>query len=312
VATAVWTGTISFGLVSIPVKLYPATQSKDVRFHLVDPTSGRRIRYKRVVEGEPTASVAADDDLESEPSIGRIQEESPSAGRGPGVSVNSQERELRFDELARGYESDPGRFVTIPREDIDRLRPPRSRTIEVEEFVELESIDPVFFEKTYYAAPQPVAEQPYLLLLRAMERAGLVGIARFVLRTKPHLVAIRPMDSVLGLETMYFADEVRSPSELVWGLDASRVGGKELDLAGQLIEAMRTDWNPSQYSDEYREELLRLISERDAQLPTEETSPTVAEPKVQQLMDALKASVEAAKRERLEQKKATRKRRPAS
>jgi DNA end-binding protein Ku len=305
VATAVWTGTISFGLVSIPVKLYPATQSKDVRFHLVDPESGRRIRYRRVVEGEPSTSVGVADDGGAAPGIEPIEGEGGSRGES-----NSEERELAFDDLARGYEAEPGRLITIPQEDIERLKPSRSRTIEVEEFVELERIDPVFFEKSYYVAPQADAEQPYLLLLRAMERAGLVGIARFVLRTKPHLVAIRPMETVLGLETMYFADEVRAPTEVVWGLDQARIVGKELALAEQLIGAMRAEWDPSRYSDEYREELLRLISERSASFVTEETSPEVAPPKVQQLMEALKQSVEAAKRERDDQKKS--RKRPAS
>jgi DNA end-binding protein Ku len=290
VTTAVWTGTLSFGLVSIPVKLYPATQPKDVRFHLVDPETGHRIRYKRVVEGHVSEQADSSPE-EQEPSDDTegTSDEDESPGTPP-----VGEREIAFEELTRGYEVEPGRLVTLSREEIDSIRPRRSRSIEIEDFVQLESIDPVYFEKSYYLAPQHEAEEPYVLLLRAMERTSLVGIGRFVLRTKPHLVAIRAMDEVLGLETMYFADEVRPPDEVAWNLSAVSVSSRELALAEQLIEMLRTEWEPSAYSDQYREQLLRMISERAPTLAQEERAPA-SQANVERLMEALKASVEAAK-----------------
>jgi DNA end-binding protein Ku len=305
VATAVWTGTLGFGLVSIPVRLYPATQPKDVRFHLVDPESGRRIRYRRVVEAEDGAlSPAA---TEGDGAKGEDRSHDARSGE----TLGRPEHDLTFDDLARGYEVEPGRLVVLPQEEIERVRPTRSRTIDVEEFVELARIDPVFFEKSYYLAPQAGAEQPYVLLLRAMEREGLVGIGRFVLRTKPHLVAIRPTEAVLGLETMYFADEVRSASETVPHLSSVPVSKKHLALAQQLIEAMRTEWEPTRYADDYRNELLRLISDRDTGPSSDDKAPAPGTPRVQELMDALTRSVEAAKAEHLTGGK-TPKRRPAS
>ena len=309
---AVWTGALSFGLVSIPVKLSPATEPKDVRFHLVDSETGRRVRFKRVVEDaapwatEPTgtrsqwtppdeddAGTASEATTEAVPALPR--EERPRAG-GSGA-----EREISYDRLARGYEVEPGRMVTFERAELERARPERSRTIEIEDLVELERIDPVFFEKSYVLSPQFGAERPYVLLLRAMERTGLVGIGRFVLRTKPHLVAIRPRGDVLGLETMYFADEVRPVDEVADRVGDVPVDPRELTLAEQLIETLRVDWEPSRYADTYRQELLRMIAER-APTPTEEEEfegPTAGGPgDVERLMDALKASVRAAKERR--------------
>jgi DNA end-binding protein Ku len=206
---------------------------------------------------------------------------------------------VTYDDLVRGYEVEPGRFVTLEPDEIEAVRPPRSRTIDIEEFVELDRIDPVFFEKSYYLTPQVNAERPYVLLLRAMTRTQLVGIGRFVLRTKPHLVAIRPTDTTLGLETLYFSDEVRPTAELLPSLDSIQVPERELKLAEQLIAMLTSDWEPSRYSDDYRNELLRLISERTPpegveRQPAESTSSPRSG--VLDMMEALKASVEAAKR----------------
>jgi DNA end-binding protein Ku len=311
---AVWTGTISFGLVSIPVRLYPATSPKDVRFHLIDPETGRRVRYKRVVETDAVDEVG--------PIVPR-PEPQPAAERtveAPDVELTASEPvaepapprrevEVDYNDLVRGYEVDPGRFVTFRPEELEQARPSRSRTIDIEEFVDLEGIDPVYFEKSYYLAPQQSGEKPYILLLRAMKRAGLVGIGRFVLRTKPHLVAIRPLEGALGLETLYFADEVRPSASLVSGLGSVRIGKAELQLAEQLIQALRTDWVPERYADEYREELLRMISERtpiDAEPAiTEAEAPSA---NLERLMDALKASVEAAKKAQGDKKRTQRRR----
>jgi DNA end-binding protein Ku len=313
---AVWTGTLSFGLVSIPVRLYPATSPKDVRFHLVDPETGKRVRYKRVVEMDavgsepsPSLSEATDPATVDRPEEAPVDRPDEAPGERPAEAAPSrQEVEVDYDRLVRGYEVDKGRFVTFRPDELEQARPERSRSIDIEDFVDLAGIDPVYFEKSYYLAPQMTGEKPYVLLLRAMKRAGLVGIGRFVLRTKPHLVAIRPLDDVLGLETLYFADEVRPADSLVSGLRSIRVGKAELELAGQLIEALKTGWVSDRYADEYREELLRMISERT---PTEE--PAVEEAgtssaNLERLMDALKASVEAAKKSQVSKKRSQRRR----
>jgi DNA end-binding protein Ku len=287
---AVWTGTISFGLVNIGVRLLPATSPKDVRFHLVDER-GRRVHYRRFIEDDldeapilsdavPRADVAGLGSKDVEP--GERRETSP-AGK----------REVEYDDLLRGYETDQG-VVVLDRDEIEAARPSRSRSIDIEDFVELDDVDPVFFEKSYIVVPQRDAEKPYAVLLRAMEDAGRVGIGRFVLRTKPHLVAIRPAGGVLGLETLFFSDEVRDGRALVHGIDDIEVSEQELQLAETLIDTLKVGWEPSRYADTYREELLRRIAERSPTARPAETSPASA--RIDELMGALKASVEEAKK----------------
>ena len=202
----------------------------------------------------------------------------------------------RLRDLKRGYEVDGDRVVTLEPEEIDQARPQPSHTIDLEHFVRLDDIDPIFFEKSYFLAPRygTHAAKPYTLLLRAMQESGRVGIGRFVLRTKPHLVAIRATADVLALETLYFGDEVRNPKEIVSWLQGVEVQPREVAMAEQLISMLETGWDPSVYSDEYREELLRIIAEKT---PTEvieepEEAPSSA---VEGLMEALRASVEAAR-----------------
>ncbi len=289
---AVWTGTISFGLVNIAVRLLPATSPKDVRFHLVDER-GRRVRYRRFIEDDldevpsqageaaPHADVAGlgSEDVET----GERRETSPPAG----------EREVGYDDLRRGYETDEG-VVVLDRDEIEAGRPSRSRSIDIEDFVELDDVDPVFFEKSYIVVPQRDAEKPYAVLLRAMEDAGRVGIGRFVLRTKPHLVAIRPAGGVLGLETLFFSDEVRDGHALVHGIEDIEVSEQELQLAETLIDTLKVGWEPSRYADTYRDELLRRIAEKSPTARPAETSPASA--RIDELMQALVASVEEAKK----------------
>jgi DNA end-binding protein Ku len=307
-ARAVWTGSLSFGLVTIPVRLYPATEPKDVRFHLMD-AQGRRVRYRRFVsEEEPSGSTWEMPDApktESPPSQGARKGESGSPAP-PNHDVGSDEQGIAFDDLMRGYETEDGRVVMLSRDEVESARPERSRTIDIEDFVALSDIDPVYFEKSYHLAPQAGGEKPYALLLRTMERAGRVGIGRFVLRTKPHLVAIRPTEGVLGLETLFFGDEVRDGREVVWGLDGIDLSDRELEMAEMLIETMKTEWNPAAYSDTYREELLQRISEKAPIEVTQEAATRGSGGHVEELMQALKASVEAAK-----SKKGTSKKRPA-
>jgi DNA end-binding protein Ku len=293
-ARSVWTGTLSFGLVSIPVSLFPATESKDVRFHLFD-RQGRRVRYRRVVEETPypLAEPTQGDEVEDEPTEHPLAEPAEPDEDDDTERATSGEREVAYEDLVRGYEVEPETFVFLEREDIERARPTPSRTIELEQFVELEDIDPVFFEKAYYVVPAAGAEEPYALLLGALREAGRVGIGRFVLRTKPHLVAIRPMYGVLGLETLFFGDEIRAVPLRMKNAGEVPIAGRELDMAKQLVEMLAAEWEPERFADEYREELLRIISERTPERIEEERP--AATSRIDDLMDALRQSVEEAK-----------------
>jgi DNA end-binding protein Ku len=278
---SVWRGTLSFGLVAIPVSLYPATEAKDVRFHLFD-RQGRRVRYRRVVEAGPP--------------LGEPEERDA----GP-VETDDEERpaetEVAYQDLVRGYEVEPEAFVFIETEEIERVRPSPSRVIDLEEFVRLEDIDPIYFEKAYHVVPARGAEKPYELLLRTLKESGRVGIGRFVLRTKPHLVALRPMERVLALETLYFDDEVRDADGLVGNLAPDAVTRREIDISKQLVEALASDWDPSRFADEYREELLRMIAERTPERIEEDVEESSEDPgsRIKDLMDTLRRSVEEAK-----------------
>ena len=286
-ARSVWKGTLSFGLVAIPVSLYPATEAKDVRFHLFD-REGRRVRYRRVVETGPSLREPDETDLEQAPP-GDAQ---PAPANDEG---EISETGVAYEDLMRGYEVEPETYVFLETEEIERARPSPSRTIDLEHFVRLEEIDPVYFEKAYYVVPAPGAEKPYELLLRTLTGTGRVGIGRFVLRTKPHLVALRPMERVLALETLYFGDEVRDVGPLVDRIGRSPVTQREVDVSTQLVEALATEWEPSRFADEYREELMRMIAERTPQRIEEPVDAEEPGSGVEQLLDALRRSVEEAK-----------------
>jgi DNA end-binding protein Ku len=305
---AVWTGSISFGLVNIPVKLYPATEPKDVRFHLYDRRTGKRVRYERVTkytdaptfEPEAPSDSSEPDERDASPIARDSELRLPEA--------NGEARPVEREDIVRGFEMPSGDLVTVTDEELVSIAPERSRTIEIEEFVDLADIDPVFYEKSYHVAPARGigADKPYALLLRAMQGAGMVGIGRFVLRTKPHVVAIRPLKDALALETLFFADEVRSPAELVHGLADVAISEREVKTARQLITAMAADWVPEKHADVYREELLELLRSKPAATAAE-AIPMSGETPVGDLMAALRASVEAAKSKGA--KKATRSRR---
>lgn len=290
-----WTGSLSFGLVNVPVRLINATEPKDVRFHLYD-RSGRRVRYERVVDAPEAVEepVEPDGSAETEAIENDVAEPRPASAEPPA----STSRSVEWEDVVRGRENELGEVVTLSREELEQVRPERSRTIDIEDFVELADIDPVSFEKTYYAIPSPESAKTYALLHRAMREAGRVGIGRFVLRTKPHLVAVRPMHQVLAVETLFFGDEVRDPAALAPDLGGVEVEERELDLAVRLIDTLTTQWNPAAYADSYREELLRILSEKSP------TAPAAPEPAagasggpsaVEELMAALRESVEQAK-----------------
>jgi DNA end-binding protein Ku len=294
---AVWTGSISFGLVNIPVRLYPATQPKDVRFHLYDRRTGKRVRYERITRAEEPATFAP------EPAAPPTSPESRYDPRPMPGSDLERVREaanavgpVGRADVVRGVELPDGDLVTVTEEEFLSLAPERSRTIELEEFVDLAEVDPVYYEKSYHVAPDRrlAGEKPYVLLLKAMQAAGMVGIGRFVLRTKPHLVAVRPLQSSLALETLFFGDEVRSPEESGVVLPDLQVSDREVSTARQLISALATPWSPSAHADAYREGLLALLRSKAPTTPAPMTEST-AVADVGDLMAALRKSVEAAK-----------------
>src|ERR671921_2726751 len=256
---AIWSGAISFGLVNIPVKLYSAVSRKTVRFHQLDAESGQRIRQQRV---------------------------NPESGE-----------EVPYDQIIKGYEIGPDRYVTITPDELESLEPQKTRTIDIEDFVDLEQIDPIYYDHPYYLAPDTGAAKAYQLLVDAMEDAGKVAIARVVIRSKENLVAIRPRDGVLAMETMLFADEV-VPTESLEEMATDgnvKTSERELTMARQLIDSLSSDFEPEKYHDEYRERVLDLI-ERKAQGETIVIEEPSAEPEqVPDLMAALEASIAGAK-----------------
>ncbi len=222
---AIWTGAISFGLVNVPVGLYSATESKTIHFHQVQEGTGRRVRNKRVAEGTG--------------------------------------REVDYDKIVKGYETDDGDLIIVTPEELEAVEPTRTRTIEIEDFVELDQIDPIYWDRSYYLAPNDEAKKPYALLREAMARSGRVAIGRFVMRSKEYLATIRPVDDVLVLSTMHFGDEVRATDELdVPG--KVRLTPKELKIAGQLIDSLTADFDPMAYEDRYRERVADLVRQKAA------------------------------------------------
>jgi DNA end-binding protein Ku len=319
----VWTGDLSFGLVNIPVKLFTATSPKRVRFHQYEAGTGRRIRYRRVAEGPPPLDRY--DSLEEQqteleqrnPGIREVPEPPEDAddtgemADDDGIEDVSEEsddaEEVRWEEIVRGFEIEPGRVVTVDPDELESVAPERSRVLEVEQFVDLESIDPIFFEKSYYVVPQrgAVTERPYWLLYRAMEATGKVAIGRFVMRTKEYLVAVRAGDHALILGTMFYADEVRDPKE-AWVPSIEEPSERELQLARQFIDALAGEWEPARHRDEHRERLLDLLHSKAGEAAVipevEEESPVTP---ATDLMEILQASVDAARRARDQESKET-------
>jgi DNA end-binding protein Ku len=257
---AIWSGAISFGLVNIPVKLYSAVQRKTVRFNQLDGSDNSRVRQRRVNE--------------------------------------STGEEVPYENLVKGYEIGPERYVVITPEELESVQPEKSRTIDIEDFVELDQIDPMYFDHTYYLAPGAGAGKAYALLLKAMEETGRVAIARVVIRSKENLVAIRPRDGVLAMETMLFSDEVVSPDSLDDVPDGSeKTSKREVDMARQLIDSLASDFEPEKYRDEYRDRVLEMI-ERKAEGEEIVIEAPAEEPQaVPDLMAALEASIASSKRQ---------------
>jgi DNA end-binding protein Ku len=255
---AIWSGSISFGLVNIPIKLYGAVSRKTVHFNQLDSRTNSRVKQKR-------------------------------------VSAETGE-EVPFDHIVKGYELSSGAYVVVTDDDLAALDPKALRTIDIDEFVDLADIDPIFYDSPYYLAPDK-APKPYILLAEAMERAGKVGIAHFVMRTKQYLAAVRAKDGMLMLSTMVYADEVNSPAEIpeLAELEGLEVSDKELAMAEQLIDSLSADFEAEKFHDTYREAVIELI-DRKASGEVVLAPAAGAEPdKVVDLMAALEASVAAAK-----------------
>jgi DNA end-binding protein Ku len=258
-ARAIWSGAISFGLVNVPVKLYAATSPKSVRFHQLSSKTGGRIKQKRV--------------------------------------DSTTGEEVPYEEIVKGYEITPDRYVVITPEELDTLDAKATKTIDVEDFVDLADIDPIYFDHAYYVAPATGGAKAYRLLLDAMRESGKVALARIVLRSKQQLAALRPAGDVLTLSTMLFGDEVLAPDRLdeLDSVSEAEASERELTMARQLIESLSSDFEPAKYRDEYRDRVLALIERKaggeeiTAQPAAEEDEPAP------DLMAALEASLAAVK-----------------
>jgi DNA end-binding protein Ku len=256
-ARAIWSGAISFGLVNVPVKLFSATSPKTVRFHQVSAKTGARIRQKRV---------------------------DPSTGE-----------EVPYEEIVKGYEISPDRYVLIDPDELEALDPKATKTIDIEDFVDLDEIDPIYYDHSYYLAPTAGGAKAYRLLLDAMGESGKVGIGRVVLRSKQQLCALRPNEDVLTLSTMLFGDEVLAPDRLdeLDAVEDAPASDRELKMAEQLINSLSRQFDPSKYHDDYRERVIQLI-ERKAAGEEIAVEPEAEEPAAApDLMAALEASLAA-------------------
>jgi len=266
---AIWSGSISFGLLNVPVKLYSAVARRGISLREIRESDGARIKHRRVAEGT--------------------------------------DEEVPYGEIIKAFEITPDRYVPLSKDEMAALAPSKTRSIAVEDFVDLGEIDPIYFDSPYYLGPAEGAEKAYSLLAKAMQASGKVAIARFVFRNKGHLAAIRPTDGVLTLTTMRFADEVVPTSELedVLPAEAPKVAKKEQEMAEQLIESLSTSFDPGAYRDEYREQLLGLI-ERKAEgkeiVASESEAPQAT--KAPDLMAALEKSIAAVKDKGAGKKKA--------
>lgn len=252
----VWNGSISFGLVNIPIKLYNAVKKKTLHFNQLRKDDGCRIRLKKV--------------------------------------CSTDDKEVSADHIVKGYEISPNRYVIITAEELDALNPKANRSIDIEDFVILEQIDPIYYEQTYYLVPDKGAAKAYSLLLEAMRESKKVAIARLVLRNKQYLAAIRPGTKALILSTMHFADEIVEVEHLEnLPEDTLKPDKRELAIALQLIESLSDEFNPAKYRDEYREKVISMIESKAEGQEIVSQQPAAAQPgaKVVDLMAALEASL---------------------
>jgi len=253
---AMWKGAISFGLVTIPVAVFPATEEKSLKFNQLHDEDNGRIRYKRVC------------DIDGE--------------------------EVSYEHIVKGYEYEKDHYVVLTDEDLDKVPLESSRAIDIVQFVDLEEIDPVLYKKSYYLVPDETGAKAYALLRKALSEENRVGIAKVSFRDKEHLAALRFKDNVFVLETMYWPDEIRAAEFDTVNADA-KVRAQEVEMAKSLIDNLTEPWNPEAYRDEYRDALFEIVEKKIAGEEIE-VVPEATPAKVVDLMEALKASVAAAKK----------------
>src|SRR5882672_3291597 len=288
---SVWNGALSLGLVVVPVRLYPAIQKKTVRFRELD-RGGRRVRHVRVSEPE----------VEPEPmdwGLG-FRAIDHRSGPTPGLTARQESAsiELPFEEIRKGFEVAPGQYVSMTRQEVAALAPERSRVIDVQQFVDVGAVDPIYFESRYYVVPDREWSSPFRVLRQAMAAADRMAIAWFTLRSRRYLCVVRPFGDVMLLTTMVHADEVQKAD--FWIPDAdSAPSEKELRMARLLIDTLSGPFEPERYPDEYRERVLQAIAEKSPSEAAASASPSPT--RVLDLMAALEASVKAAKAARGEQ-----------
>ena len=249
---SIWNGTITFGAVNVPVKLYTATESKTVHFHELHAKDEARVEHRRF--------------------------------------CSKEDKEVPYDEVVKGYEVKGGRYVVLSKEKVAAADPSGGKVIELQHFVRAEEIDSVFYDRTYYLGAQDEGADAYRLLLEALKRSERVGIGRFVFHNKEQLVALRSLDGVLGLHTMRFADELVSPDDLALQKAQKKPGKREVEMAGKLISSLETDFDPSDYEDTYRGRVLDLIEQKAAGKQPKLPEPEEQEPS-DDLMAALEASL---------------------
>jgi DNA end-binding protein Ku len=294
-ARAVWSGTISFGLVSVPVRLYPATRRQDIRFHEIDRSSGQRIRHQKVVETVPTLPSPRGERDYRTPSPAQEREEIAERGREVRAieTPPAMPQPVRVGDVVKGFEVAKDRYVTVAREELEALAPERTRTIDVEQFVDASAIDPIYYETSYYAVPDRDYERAYGLLVDAMRETKRIAICWFVLRRKRYLAALRPHGRLMVLALMFHADEILPAASLEPSVPAD-LRKKEREMAALLINTLSGPFEPERYPDDYRQRLKTLIEGRAAS-----ARPAVAEVTsasgVDDLMAALRASVEQAR-----------------
>ena len=261
-ARAIWSGSISFGLLNVPVKLYSAVSKKSVSFRELRESDSSRVRHRRVAEADG--------------------------------------EEVSYDEIVKGYEISPDQYVVITKDELEELDPKKTRAIEIQDFVDLDEIDPIYFDHPYYLGPDKGAEKAYALLVKAMTDSRKVAIARFVLRNKENLAALRPMDGVMTMATMRFADEVVKPEEIADSIESAdeKPKKRELDMAKALIDSLSGDFDADTYRDEYREQLLALIERKaKGEKAVVSSSEAPAPTKAPDLMAALEESLAAVRGE---------------
>lgn len=262
---AIWKGFVSFGLVNIPVALYPAIEEQDLHFHQLHEADGGRVGYDKVCKvcGET----------------------------------------LKQEDIVKGYEVSKGQYVTLTDEDFDKAARAASRAIAIQQFVDVSTIDPLYFEKSYYLAPEEAGKTPYALLMDVMKRAGKAGVARMVMRDKEYLALIRAADGALVISTMHFPAEIRKPEGIGIPTGEAQFGEQEMKMADMLVSALAGDFKPEQYEDTYRKELLEMIEKKAEGMEYAPAEERLQPTNVIDIVSQLKASIEQAEKEKAGQEK---------